>query len=198
MVYLLAAPYGSGVEVFNDRLLQDDKVKLLVASPVPRNASLANWAMRGVELAAHELLHANYTYLGLGLRRSTQTDEEAAAAVFGICASTKSALALGAKKATLMISSESIRRAVVRAVPTLPDGRFCLDKRVLRGYSSHGDRGSVLGNGLLVMLFPSGMIHVDQREPLEKLLAFCDALTENIPKLSEGELPHIQEKSACR
>lgn len=198
-IHILAAPYGSRIVIHNEILMKSAKLALIVANPIKTKTPFGNWVLEGLQHSAHELLHANYSLLGLGLRRRSfsQTNEETAAWLYGFCASTRVALALGSKKATLMTSNEFVEKRILQVVPTLPEGRFCPDRRMLNAYSSDSERGGVLANAVLKMLFPTGVINADSDDHLDTLISLCERLPDKIPEFLEGELPGIQKKSVC-
>lgn len=199
LISILAAPYGSGIVVHNEILMKSDELALIVANPVKTKMPFGNWVLEGLQHAAHELLHANYSFLGVGLTRRSysQTNEETAAWLYGFCASTRIALALGSKKATLMSSNEFVEKRILQVVPTLSEGRFCPDRRMLNAYSSDSERGGVLANAVLKMLFPTGVISADSNDHVDTLISLCERLPDKVPEFLEGELPGIQKKSVC-
>lgn len=195
-ISFLAAPLSAGIWVYREERFEDGELHLLIGNGIESDFSLPLWLMRGINLAAHELLHVRQSSLGFRAARITQdqhVNKEAAAYLFGFCAQLRSFAALGATSGRLALNGSELRDLF----PALDKGLLCPDRRALRRYRTIGKQGEMLSDAILYRVF-GGADAALSESGQKRLLRICRVFARDVPNIVGGEIPTLQLTRVCR
>jgi len=195
-ISILAAPVRQGVIVTVEDSLGDDRLKIVVANAFDDGTQVEGWVLSALTAIAHELLHVHYRLDGsrkFDFQTRKAANEEASAFLFGWCS------AIGAQRefgSNSMDMSFNIR-SVERFFPGIDAGRYCPNWDAIQTLQDRADRGRVLALTAAALANPALKFDTEDDATTKGIFRLCSSLPERVPDFLSGDVPGIQEESAC-